>query len=380
MNDRSAAANYSIYDETVRKTVSTESGTDWQRAVPVRRRTVFRSGSRRDLKLDALSDLPVSGEAFGSGALQRDPRWSIAKNLTFSHAQVRVEYSKVSGRRQFRNADGLVYEYTSQDIHLVATVRINDVVFRMTDRLQGSAPIEASMADFMEASALAAARQHAEVSVPDSASLLLSPTVAAVLLHELLGHGAEEFLPAMEGMSLGSTDLNVTAFHPRRTSMDDLGMSSHPLRIVEHGVVLPQAMGRSRPALLSGLAQAAWHSGPPLARCTHLGVGPGSGSEADVESLTDGILCLESSGGELVGRTAYVGVSRARLVRDGAEIDSISPFTFKVSIDELSAKLLAVGSLVVRTRSGWCVKQGQPLVTESECPMLLLDEMSLLAD
>lgn len=380
MNDRSTAANYSIYDQTIRETISTGSGTDWQRAVPVRRRTVFRSGSRANLRLDAVRDLRVSGEALGSEELQPGPGWGIAKDVNLSRAEVRVEYSKVAGRRVFRDADGSGYEYKNEDTHRVATVRINDVAFQMTERLQDSAPIEASLADFMEASARAAARRHAERPAPGSATLLLGPAVAAVLLHELFGHGAEEFLLAMKGTSFGTSDLNITAFHPRRTSMDDLGMPTYPLGIVEHGVVLPQAMGRSRSALLSGLAQAAWHSGPPLARCTHLAVGPGSGGKADVESVADGILCLESNGGELVGRTAYVGISRARLVREGAEIGSLSPFTFKVSIDELSDKLLAIGSLAVRTRSGWCVKMGQSLVTESECPMLLLDEMSLLAD
>jgi predicted Zn-dependent protease len=215
------------------------------------------------------------------------------------------------------------------------------------------------------------------------ADLVLAPPVAAVLLHELVGHGAEELGRTRTPMVVGPSDLSVTAVFPRPGATDDEGVRTMRMPLVEAGVLTGPVLDRERAAreggAPAGLAQAAWHGGPPRARCTHLLVGPGTAGDDLRSSLNGGLWCTASSGAELIDGVAVVAVDRAWRFGRGQLIEPLQPFLMSVPMRDLARHLKGVGGDPVTTRPGRCVKGLQAVPTMASMPSLLLENVPVHA-
>lgn len=213
---------------------------------------------------------------------------------------------------------------------------------------------------------------------PPRSRLLLTPPVAGVLVHELVGHLAEQILPG-ETIAFGPDHLVVTARHPRG-EFDDEGTPARTTTLVSDGIVgwrgCPQASLRSRfhPTAHPGHVQTSWHEGWPRLRLTHLTAHTRLPSSPADLFEGEGVVCQTTSGGELIGRTAFLGVSTARRLRDGALAEPIHPFVFEVRVDELAAKLRRVGEDNTVGYGGTCIRGGHPLPTQTWAPTIELED------
>ncbi|MEU6718624.1 metallopeptidase TldD-related protein [Nonomuraea sp. NPDC046802] len=205
--------------------------------------------------------------------------------------------------------------------------------------------------------------------------LVLSPTVSSVLMHELVGHVAERLPIGAQPQLIGPHSLSVIARHPRIAGFDDEGIAVGQVPIVVNGllqgpVLGARAAGEGQAA--SGLAQAAWHQGPPQARCTHLLVNPGEPTGVMLAETGEAILCLDTSGAELFGHYALLGISASILLRDGQAIHRLPPFSVGLRLQDLPRHLTAVGDDVHHGRAGMCVKGDQALPTRVLAPSMVL--------
>lgn len=227
----------------------------------------------------------------------------------------------------------------------------------------------------MAHSALQAARHRRVRITARRDPLVLAPSVAAVLLHELIAHIAEDLPSGAPALCIGPPDLDVLAYHPRVGGIDDEGAPAGQTLLVEGGMLRRGVNGTNRAAQIGGepdgLAQAAWHRAPPQARCTHLKV-QASGRDR-FEMPASGILCVATSGAELVGRTAYLGISIARRLGISGPSDYLAPFIVSVELHQLVNHLTAIDAATERSRGGICVKGNQALPTEILAPTLLLE-------
>lgn len=213
------------------------------------------------------------------------------------------------------------------------------------------------------------------------AVLVLTPSVAAVLWHELVAHVAEELRSGTAPLRIGPDTLTITAEHPRRRGLDDDGDPIGPGVIVHNGII---ASGRSggghrNGRWLTGLAQAAWHTGPARPRCTHLQVVPTESSATSTANHDTAIVCRSTSGAELFGRYALIDVSTAELAQDGAPVRALRPFRFGVGIRQLARCVESIGDDTSAGRAGLCVKAGQALPTVVRTPTIVLRGVTIHA-
>jgi predicted Zn-dependent protease len=206
----------------------------------------------------------------------------------------------------------------------------------------------------------------------------LGPTVAAVLVHEVVGHAAEELRPGRAPVRIGPDELSVAAYHPRQEGLDDEGVPVGRLPLVESGWLSHPVLDRDRASRYggtpAGLAQAALHSGPPRGRATHLRVHPGSRPTATLlAGVTDGAVCEATSGAEFLGDRVMVAVSAAARLRSGSRNERLRPFVITLRLGEPPGRLIGIGNDVRRGRSARCVKGADSLPTLVEAPTLLLD-------
>lgn len=273
--------------------------------------------------------------------------------------------------RRFRNSQGVDFEWRSRWCEMTARVQIDGYWAQVTDGTDEWQSAEERVGDVI--SALAARRSQSglqKICVDEIAptEVALAPTVAAVVLHELLGHGSEEAwrMPP-------DAVVNASTVHPRRTGFDDEGI---PIRMHAIGgsssATVIADRGRSPLASSltpSGLAQAAIHGGPPHARCTHIEAVPATPL---VTAPYGAIYCDGIAGAEAANGTAIVLIDSAtRRARRGT-LQRVQPFyLFLTSKDLGSDRAFATGPAVLG-RSARCVKFGQSLPTQTVAPPLLI--------
>lgn len=204
---------------------------------------------------------------------------------------------------------------------------------------------------------------------PARARLLLRPRVAAILLHELVGHGAEEGL----GIATGALPLLADAVHPRGEGHDDEGVRIEAVRLLgddrRRDPLGDRESGSGRP---SGLAQAPPHGASPRVRCTHLTV-RATDPAAPLGDDREAIVCESAAAAELRGEAAVV---RVDVAHRGSR--AIAPFDLALTATGLADGLTAVGE-AVGAQLGRCTKGGDTLPTSTATPALLLDGVPVTA-
>jgi predicted Zn-dependent protease len=288
-----------------------------------------------------------------------------------------VSFNLTLGRRQYLDGEGLSFESQAFWCHLWMRTNEGGGVQHLADGTSHLDEVPRLIADMADELTDRAVTDPTPLPTNPVPTLVLTPTVAAVLLHELVGHVAEDLLIGAPPLRVGPDRLAITAHHPRMEGVDDEGIPVGTVPIVADGMlsgpVLDRRRARDSVGPSAGIAQASWHQGPPRARCTHLWVAPGEPTDSMLAGIGEAVLCVGTSGAELVGRHAVLGVSAAVLTRDGQAARWLRPFHLGVDLDHLAKHLVAVGDDVRAGRAGLCVRGEQALPTRVWTPTLVLE-------
>ncbi|MDX0698050.1 metallopeptidase TldD-related protein [Sinorhizobium meliloti] len=285
--------------------------------------------------------------------------------------------------RHYRNADGHVHA-KRKDFFVFTLTHSDPKVGSITDAAPDHETllkrIDQHLASLVHYSKLLSSKFLPTVTA-DPLPILLSPTAAGVMFHEIFGHGSEEaWFGAANGMRAGPHSLSVTARYPGG-SHDDEGVRSNTVILVKDGALANKVRDRctSGPhGCPSGLAQVGPHRGTPRARCTHLEVGGGSGSpEALCSAIQGGLQTDDVRLAQIVNGVAVLQLGRARRIETGHLSEPIAPFVIVVSLVSLWEKIAAL-STAMQSRYGYCVKFDDPLLSVIKAPATLLDNVKPL--
>jgi hypothetical protein len=224
---------------------------------------------------------------------------------------------------------------------------------------------------------------------------VLAPQAAAVLLHEILGHGLEGDLlaagnsPWVGRMGERITPLPLTLIDdptldglPGSFDVDDEGTRAAPRVLLRDGV-LEGALGQrdtgETPGIASGNARRATVHTPPRPRVSNLiADAPSTGAESLLPHAE--IEVLEVSSGTLEPRLGVVvlQVRSAFSLRRGRRVRPLAPFTLLGSVPAVSRGLLAAqGPREVAVEPGWCGKEGEVVPISGTSPSLLVSNLEV---
>ena len=209
-------------------------------------------------------------------------------------------------------------------------------------------------------------------------TLVLAPTVSAVLLHELIGHGVEERNEADSyPLLVGPDNMNIIAVHPRRNGFDDEGIPIKEVKLVQNGWLSSGVSGRERVTIYggypSGLAQVCTHGTVPLQRCSYLAVlGGNIPSNGLRKDIVHGIYCCGTSGAEFHDGFVYINVNFAKVIDSGELGESVAPFGFMLALADFHRHLVCLADDVTLGRSARCVKYSDGIATVNRAPTTLL--------
>lgn len=220
--------------------------------------------------------------------------------------------------------------------------------------------------------------------------VLLAPQPAAVLVHELLGHGlegdmlqhgtspwAQRLGERVAPLPLTVTDDPTRPELPGSFDFDDEGTPAAARRLVEAGVLVG-ALGQRSPspgaAIAPGNARRATVHTPPRPRVSNL-VASVAGAlsepprdEADLEVLavTSGALEPRWGGVVLHVRIAYA-------LRQGRRVRALAPFILVGNAAAVCRGMLAASeSSAIASEPGWCGKEGEVVPVAGIAPWLLV--------
>lgn len=238
--------------------------------------------------------------------------------------------------------------------------------------------------------------RHASAPEAGRGVVVLAPTAAAVLLHEVVAHALEADVlarggnpEAAVGVELGPSHLSVlddpsTAPEGVRRRTDDEGVVVSRRWLLRQGVVSqPLAdswWARDSEALSPGAARRGHRHLPPGPRSTHLELLPGETPDEDLTSEAEGGLWIsEASRGRLdpASGSFVLEIPFARRIRGGAPADPVGPFSLAGTVADLLSRITAVGSGVRSAGAGWCAKGGQKLPVWATAPGLRLEGVEI---
>lgn len=218
--------------------------------------------------------------------------------------------------------------------------------------------------------------------LPHTASLLISPNVAAVLLHEVIGHAVESCVPAIN-WRLGGNWFQVFAIHPRRFGLDDDGVPIGKIPVVKDGMFVASKYVSERGHTCrntilersGGLSQVPLHGENRRLRCTHLEVVGGAGDARSlVKTFQPNYYCQNVISGHHHLGEAKITVSG--LVDCSASLQVAGPV--EITWVYGSTSIVGASSHGHRTRGGVCLIHGtDPLPTEGRFPWLVLHDAKI---
>jgi predicted Zn-dependent protease len=238
--------------------------------------------------------------------------------------------------------------------------------------------------------------REAPLVEPGTATVVLAPAAAAVLLHEAVAHALETDTLALGGRpeaalgvrigppTLGVLDDPAALPEAIRRTADDEGMPVVRRWLVREGAVEQPLADRFAAASSGRLTPGAGRRGsrhqPPVPRSAHLEVVPG---EAGLDELLG-----EAEGGLYVplatrGRLDplrgdfSLQIPFARRVRDGVASGFVAPFRLSGRVAELLDAVTGIGAETRFAGAGWCAKGGQKMPVWATVPALLLDGVSI---
>ena len=216
-------------------------------------------------------------------------------------------------------------------------------------------------------------------------SLVLAPTVAAVLFHELVGHGIEECGEELLGRRIGPPSLNVAAANPKRRCHDDEGIEPRRTEFVKEGVVVAGVADRESAPVKriapTGTARSASHGKGAKARCTYLEIGEGPIASKHLNEVVEqGLWCTGVLGAHFSGGVANVQVSEARIIESGRIGKRVGRFRFSASLSSLASKLTVICNDAQRGRAARCTKHSESVPTVNTAPTVLLQDVPIISD
>lgn len=231
------------------------------------------------------------------------------------------------------------------------------------------------------------------VASVDARRVVLSPSIAALLMHEGIGHASEaDRIAAPQrwraGLRIGSAEVTITdepiGVPPTEWRHDDEGVAGRTVVLVEGGrwTSLLHTLGTAADfgTESTGNARASSAMLPPTARMRGLMVARGSASLAELLGEAEGGLFLDvPGGGVLRGATLQIIAYGSRRIRNGQLCESVGPVVLHADPIGVLGLVCGVGSdsEVVRTL-GLCRRGAQAgLPVYASAPPLLLDRPQL---
>jgi TldD protein len=231
-----------------------------------------------------------------------------------------------------------------------------------------------------------------------AAPVVMTPLMAAIAVHECVGHTSEadnyaDYAHRL-GIGLGDcwtrvpltvTDDPTRPGHCGSYVRDDEGVAAAPVRLVEEGRWSGLLTSRSHPgpAGSNGHGRRAPGAREVLPRMGVLSVGPGEHRAEDlVASVTDGFLLGAPREGGSVREYVLLKPAWARRIRDGRITDEVyADLVLRGHKVQLMRRLRGVGNRVVMNDPYHrCDKKGQEVPVSLEAPHLLFDDLLLYPD
>lgn len=274
------------------------------------------------------------------------------------------------GERELENSEGVSQRVRRTWCDVEVTRLLAGEALRSYEGTEAIADVPEVVARRLAAIERRVARRASKAQAPTTANLLLEPAVSEILFHELVGHGSE-------AASFHPIDLpfKIVATHPLGKGHDDEGVLITPIVLVGRHLNPPPLDRETAGGVgASGLAQAAFHAGPPRVRCTHMTV------EADCvtsDISSDGaVRCHDVASAELWGETAVIRVVDAEIAGPTGPA-AVEPFDIVLSAADLGRSLIAAGPTTGSPRGGRCSKRGDVLPTLTHAPTMLLADVTL---
>ncbi len=226
------------------------------------------------------------------------------------------------------------------------------------------------------------------------ATVVLGSDAAAVLLHEVIGHGLEADLLARTGRpeaaigvqlanpSLSVLDDPTSAPLSCRRSVDDEGTPVTRRWLLRRGQVeQPLADRRWASAqLLAGAGRRSDRHHPPLPRSSHLDLLAGEASMADLMAGEGWFAQFASRGSfDPIRGHFSIELSHGRRFAAGDLGSRVGGFRLVGTVAELLASVEAVGDLPVPCGAGWCAKGGQKLPVWATAPALRIEGVQVVS-
>lgn len=236
------------------------------------------------------------------------------------------------------------------------------------------------------------------VKHPIRGPVVLSPWMAAVVLHEAFGHACEadryrnlRELRRLHGIKLGPSGLCVTD-DARSTHLtgalafDDEGVPCRPVRLIEDGRWVGVLHSRDTAAIagaeLAGVARTTSYRFPPVCRSRITVVASGEVTEASlIASTSEGLYVDIPYGGHVRGAAFSVVAASAVRIRNGELAESIGPVVVEAAPLRVLKHVSGIADNITDVDADFCDRGKQRrLPVSMRTPSLRLEDVMVQPD
>lgn len=272
---------------------------------------------------------------------------------------------------------------TTQDMHLFGSNHDFGVVFGLEDKARAAAATAREML-------------HAPVVEAGQYTVVLSPDMAGLFVHEAFGHLSEadsldEDEPMKEllkiGTRYGSDDLNIydsgiLGGNRGEAKYDDEGVPMQTTYLIKNGVVSGHLHSRESAWKMgekpTGNARAVNYRFPPIVRMRTTCIGQGKDSLDDMIKGTKlGVYVGGGYGGQTNGEMFTFAATSCRMIRDGALAEAVRDVNLTGNVFTTLRNIDAIGNdFVVKNSPGGCGKAAQsPLPVAMASPHIRIRDV-----
>ena len=233
---------------------------------------------------------------------------------------------------------------------------------------------------------------------PVRGSVVLSPWIAAVLVHEAFGHACEadryrnlQATRRMLGISLGPSTLGVTdnALSSDLTGglpFDDEGVRCRPIRLIHQGRWVAVLHSRETAAAAgvtpAGVARTTSFRFRPICRSRITVVAPGNVNESSlVASANHGLYIDIPYGGHVRGGIFSIAAASAIRIRNGKLAESVGPVVLRATPLRILRQITGIADNIAEVDADFCNRGNQTrLPVSMRTPSLLLEDVEVRAE